>query len=114
VGVATRWTRTHDAYGARQALRDIDQGTPWAIVCCGGSVSRSSDSPVNTDGVAYLRRHLIEPAKREQLFAEAMRRGETKTVVMAERWEDPQSCPLILFYEGGPYLLPERDDPTRP
>lgn len=110
----TKWTRTDAAYGAQEALDAVDDGTPWAIVWCGGGVSRSSDTPVDEDGKAYVRRHLVEPAQRERLFAKSQRRRATKTVVMAERWEHPQRGPLILFYEGGPYLLPDRDDPTEP
>ncbi|KRE42445.1 hypothetical protein [Knoellia sp. Soil729] len=64
-------------------------------------------------GVAYVRRHLIEPAERERLFKKAQRKGRTKTVVMAERWESDDRRAMILFYEDGPYLLPDRDDPTK-
>jgi hypothetical protein len=68
---------------------------------------------VDQDGVAYVRRHLIEPAERERLFKKAQRKGRTKTVVMAERWVSADRGALIVFYETGPYLLPERDDPTK-
>jgi hypothetical protein len=68
---------------------------------------------VDRNGVAYVRRHLIEPAERVRLFKKVQRKGRTKTVVMAERWESADRDALIVFYETGPYLLPERDDPTR-
>lgn len=111
--MSAQWTRTHDAVGAQEAISAVDRGTPWAILWCGGGVSRSSDTPVDRNGVAYVRRHLIEPAERERLFKKAQRKGRTKTVVMAERWESADRDALIVFYETGPYLLPERDDPTR-
>ena len=91
----------------------VEHGTPWAILWCGGGVSRSSDAHPDQDGLAYVRRYLVEPAERERLFNKARRKGRTKTVVMAERWESADEGPLILFYENGPYLLPERDSPTR-
>lgn len=108
-----QWIRTHEAFGAQDALAAVDRGTPWAILWCGGGVSRSTDSRADGDGVAYVRRHLIEPAERERLFRKAQRKGRMKTVVMAERWESTDRGALIVFYETGPYLLPERDDPTR-
>lgn len=111
--MSAQWTRTHEAVGAQEAIGAVDHGTPWAFLWCGGGVSRSSDSPVDQNAVAYVRRHLIEPAERERLFKKAQRKGRTKTVVMAERWESADLGALIVFYETGPYLLPERDDPTR-
>lgn len=64
-------------------------------------------------GIAYVRRHLFDPVERERLFKKAQRKGRTKTVVMAERWESADHRAMILFYEDGPYLLPDRDAPTR-
>jgi hypothetical protein len=32
---------------------------------------------------------------------------------MAERWQNDRDHPMIVFYEAGPHLLPERDDPFR-
>lgn len=111
--MSASWTRTHQAFGAADALSAIDQGTPWAILWCGGGVSRSTDAPLDDEGVAHVRRTLIEPAERERLFAKSRRKLRTQTVVMAERWESPDQGALIVFYESGPYLLPERDDPIR-
>ena len=108
-----QWTRTHDALGVQEALGAVDSGTSWAILWCGGGTSRSGDSPQDQHGVAYVRRHLIDPAERERLFKKAQRTGRTRTVVMAERWESVDHSAMILFYEGGPYLLPDGDDPIR-
>ena len=80
---------------------------------CGGEVARSTDRPIDTAAIQYVREHLIEPATRERLFAKAKRTGRTKTVVMAERWEDGDGQPLVVFDETGPCLLPERDEPDR-
>lgn len=30
---------------------------------------------------------------------------------MAERWENEAGAPLVVFYESGPYLLPDREQP---
>lgn len=109
-----RWIRTHNALGVRAALDAVEGGDRWAILWCEGAVSRSDDSPVDEDGLAYVRKHLIEPAKRERMLAKAERTGRTKTVVMAERWEEAEGSPLVLFYEDGPYLLPEREEPLDP
>lgn len=110
--MSAQWTRTHEALGVQEALGAVDSGAPWAILWCAGGTSRSSDAPVNQHGVTYVRRNLIEPAERERLFKKAQRKGRTKTVVMAERWESFDHRTMILFYEDGPYLLPDRDDPT--
>lgn len=82
------------------------------ILWCDGELSRSTDDPPDHAGVSYVRGHLVEPAERERLSRKAQRKGRTSTVVMAERWERPDEGPLIVFYESGPYLLPDRDDPT--
>ena len=111
--MSAQWIRTHEAYGAKEALADVEQGAAWAIVWCGGGVSRSSDKQVDDQGLRYVQSHLIEPAERERLFQKAQRKRRTKTVVMAERWESTGQGLLILFYEAGPYLLPDRDDPVR-
>jgi hypothetical protein len=59
---------------------------------------------VDHQGLPFVQSHLIEPAERERLFLTAQRKGTTKTVVMAERWESTGQGSLILFYESGPYL----------
>jgi len=110
--VNSRWTRTHEAFGARAALDAVDHGTPWAVLWCAGSVSRSEETRSAARALARVRASLIEPAERERLFEKAQRKGRTKTVIMAERWEDQDRKPLILFYETGPYLLPDRDEPV--
>ncbi|QHT54861.1 hypothetical protein GXP71_01265 [Cellulomonas sp. H30R-01] len=110
--MSARWVRTHEAFGARDALGAVDRGMPWVILWCEGGLSRSTDDPPDHAGVSYVRGHLVEPAERERLFRKAQRKGRTSTVVMAERWESPDEGPLIVFYESGPYLLPDRDDPT--
>jgi hypothetical protein len=109
--VTNRWTRTHDALGIDTALDAVQGGDRWAIIWCEGGVSRWDDSPVDVDGLDYVRKHVIEPAKRERMLAKAIRTGRTKTVIMAERWEEAGAGPLVLFYESGPYLLPKREDP---
>lgn len=95
----------------QDAWSAVDAGAAWAIVWCEGGISRSTDSSSKESDLQYVRRHLIEPDKRRRLFEKARRKGHTKTVIMAERWENTQSGPLVLFYESGPYLLPERSDP---
>ena len=110
----SRWTRTHEAFGARAALDAVDHGTPWAVLWCAGSVSRSEETRSAARALARVRASLIEPAERERLFEKAQRKGRTKTVIMAERWEEAEGSPLVLFYEDGPYLLPEREEPLDP
>jgi len=108
-----QWHRTSAAYGRDAALNEAGAGSAWGFLWCEGKVSRSTDEPQDSDAVDYARTHLIEPAERERLFAKARRKGRTKTVVMAERWEDDRGRPLIVFYETGPYLLPDRPEPDR-
>ena len=110
--MTSRWIRTQEAVASSEAIAEIDRGTPWNILWCEGGVSRSSAVPLDTDGIDYARRHLIDPSKRERLFRKARRKGRTKSVVLAERWEHADTGPLILFYASGPYLLPPRDEPT--
>lgn len=107
------WRRTHEAYGREDALNAVRDGTAWVVHWCGGKVSRSTDSPRDDAGLRYAGAHLIEPAERERLFAKAQRKGHTKTVIMAERWESSEGKGLIVFYETGPYLLPDRPEPDR-
>lgn len=44
----------------------------------------------------------VVAAGRERLVVEAERTRRTKGVVMAERWQDVQGQPLIVFSETGP------------
>lgn len=107
--MGAQWSRTHEAYGAREALADVSRGIPWAILWCGGQVSRSGGAENETEALEYVKNKLVEPAKRERLFGQS--KGRSKTVVMAERWVHDDDGPLVLFYESGPYLLPARDSP---
>ncbi len=109
----SEWRRTDEAVAVDDAIRAIDSGAAWAVLWCGGEVSRSTDSPVDDEAVSYARAHVIEPARRKRLQETARRKGRTKTVVMAERWQNDRDHPMIVFYEAGPHLLPERDDPFR-
>jgi hypothetical protein len=105
------WRRTSSALGVQDALKAIQDGTAWAILWCRGDISRSSDGRRSEDDLVYVQLHMIEPSKRERLFEKAKRTGRTKTVVMAESWESEDLGALVLFYESGPYLLPDRSDP---
>jgi len=108
--MGAQWSRTHEAYGVRDALADVASGIPWAIRWCGGQVSRSSDTDVDSEGLEHVKHKLVEPAKQERLRRKSNRRS--KTVIMAERWVHDVDGPFVLFYESGPYLLPDRETPT--
>lgn len=111
--MSERWTRTHDAYGAVSAMSDVGNGTAWAIVWCGGGVSRSTDKTLDESGLLYVRNHLVEPAERERLLKKAERRAGPRPWSWRNAGIRDDGEPLILFYESGPYLLHDREDPVR-
>ncbi|GEK22714.1 hypothetical protein CXY01_32340 [Cellulomonas xylanilytica] len=91
----------------------MDHGATWVFLWCDGRASRSTDEPLDEGALAYARSHVIEPAERVRLLAKAQKKHRSRTVVMAERWEDDLGRRLVVFYEGGPYLLEDRAEPDR-
>lgn len=108
-----KWHRVSESYGRDDALDSVGRGAAWAFLWCEGAVSRSTDNPSDERALAYARSDLIEPAERLRLFAKAQKKHRARTVVMAERWEDETGRPFVVFYEGGPYTLPDRSEPDR-
>jgi hypothetical protein len=107
-----RWRRTHDATSREEALSAVEAGAEWIFLWCGGrEPSRSGEN--GDDALLYAKGHLVDPDERQRLFAEGERKRRMPTVVMAERWESVDGSPLVLFYEDGPYLLPDRSEPDR-
>jgi len=106
------WRRTHDAITRAEAFAAVASGADWVFLWCGGGKpSRSSEG--DDEALRYAEAHLVDPDERQRLFDKGQRKRRMPTVVMAERWEAVDGTPLVLFYEDGPYLLPDRVQPER-
>ncbi len=110
-----RWTRVAAVEDPERALADAQGGTPWVFVWCGtgNPKTRSWEATEGEkkEALQYARRELVDAQERERLMRRAARKGRSRTVVQVERWVDQQGEALLLFWEGGPHVLPERDDP---
>jgi hypothetical protein len=107
-----QWRRLEECAEPSDALLAIDNGADWYFHWCAGAKTKPADA-TSQSALDYARTHCIGPPERERLAKKAERKGRTKTVVLAERWEHPSEGALIVFFEDGPYTWPERLDPRR-
>ncbi len=108
------WRRVADAVEPDEAFAVVDAGAEWVFFWCGGGRTRSSgpESEVRR-ALACVRAEAVGPVERKRLAARAARKGRCTTVVLAESWVNGASKRMIVFYEGGPYVLPDRALPDR-
>ncbi len=108
------WRRVADAIEPDEAFAVVDAGAEWVFFWCGGGTTRSSGpEPEARRALACARAEAVGPVERKRLAAKAARKGRSTTVVLAESWVYDAGKRLIVFYEGGPYILPDRAMPDR-
>jgi hypothetical protein len=108
----SQWRRVEECAEPSVALRAIADGAHWYFHWCAGAKTTPEDAN-SQSALDYARSHCIGPSERERLAKKAERKGRTKTVVLAERWQHPSEGTLVVFFENGPHTWPERDDPRR-
>lgn len=108
------WRRVADATEPDAAFAAVEAGAEWVFFWCGGGMTRSSAAePEVRRALACARAEAVGPVERKRLAAKAARKGRSRTVVLAESWVNDASTRMIVFYEGGPYVLPDRAQPDR-
>lgn len=106
------WHRLSAAAEPEDAFAAIDAGTEWVIFWCGGGTTRSTASEAERRrALDYARAEVVGPAEIQRLADKAARKGRSKTIVLAEAWAEDADRRMVVFYEGGPHLLPERPVP---
>lgn len=87
--------------GPEEAFAAIKVGANWFFHWCAGARTKPEDV-CSEQAMRVARLHCISVSERDRLAEKARRKGRTKTVVMAERWEHPVEGGLIVFLEDGP------------
>lgn len=106
------WRRVSAVAEPSAAFAAIDAGAAWLFLWCGGGLTRASDEPGKAGrALEYAKAEAVSPAMMKRLAGKAARKGRSKTVVFAEMWERGAGQRLVVFREGGPHPLPERERP---
>ena len=92
------------------AFAAVDDGTPWLMHPCGRRLARS-DGPRADPFLRLAQQGCVGASERERLVAKGARKKRVPTVVIAELWRSDQGERLVVFREGGPYLLEDRPRP---
>lgn len=104
------WRRTSDCLNPDEAFALVEGGASWYFHWCAGSRTKPGDA-TSEQAMTEARLHCVSVQERDRLAAKAERKGRSKTVVMAERWEHPAEGTLVVFLQDGPHAWPDRDDP---
>ncbi len=82
--------------GAAWVVLRCDAGrTPWRIEGTDQSVLRAAQAEA------------ITPEENARLLRKARSRGRSKTVIVAEEWQDRTGLRLVVYREGGPTHAPD-------
>jgi hypothetical protein len=108
------WRRESAVAEPSAALAAVEAGTDWVFFwCVGGSTHGLRATPTEMERALAAARDAVSPVEMERLAAKAERKGRTKTVVFAEMWRRADGQQMVVFHEGGPHPLPERQQPDR-
>lgn len=108
------WNRLSASVEVGEAFAAIDGGADWVLLwCAGGRTTSAAPEPERQRALDLARAQTVGPTELRRLVDKAARKGRSKTVVLAEEWVENGGGRLVVFSEGGPHLLPERQVPDR-